>query len=232
LSNPSSSQAMETSALRAGFGGETASVSSSASRVAGTVAAACFAYAMVIAAILPFIRPEYRASVNWISDYAVGRLGWLQTSVFVATSFGVLALLIGLIRSGPSGWIARTGIAFMSILVPGLLVAAWFQTDLPGHPMTQHGLIHNMNALANFLCGVIAALFLAASFGDDLRWRGFRGIALILAVFSVVALVGQIVIDALRLPGTGIGNRVFAGSLMLWLLLTALRVRKVCGAPE
>jgi len=210
--------------------GATDGGSPNASRAAGTAAAACFGYAVLMVAILPFLRTDYDATVNWISDYAVGRFGWLQTSVFVVTSLGVLALLIGLIRAGPAGWIARTGIFFLSVLVPGLIVAALFQTDLPHHPMTQHGLIHTLDALINFLSGLIAALFLAASFGDDPRWRSFRGAALILAVFCVVALVAQIVVDALRLPGTGIGNRVFAGSLILWLLLTALHLRKVADA--
>lgn len=207
--------------------GETGSGVAKMGKAAGTAAAACFGYAVIMVGILPFLRPDYDATVNWISDYAVGPFGWLQTSVFVVTSLGVLALLVGLIRAGPANWIARTGIFFLSVLVPGLIVAALFQTDLPHHKMTQHGLIHTLDALINFLSGLVAALFLAASFGDDPRWRGFRGAALILAVFTVVALVGQILVDALRLPGTGVGNRVFAGSLILWLLLTALHLRKV-----
>jgi hypothetical protein len=194
---------------------------------AATFAAASFTYVILVVAALPYLRPEYDASINWISDYAVGRLGWLQTSVFIGASAGVFALLVGLIRTGPATWIARTGLVFLSVLVPGLLVAAIFQTDLPHHPMTQHGLIHNLDALANFLCGLIAALFLAASFGDDPLWRPFRGTALILAVFTVVALVNQFLTDALRLPWSGVSNRVFAGSLMLWLLLTALHMRRV-----
>lgn len=193
----------------------------------GTVASALFVYVVLVVAILPFLRPEYDASINWISDYAVGRLGWLQSSAFVATGLGVLALLFGLARFGPATWIARTGLAFLAILAPGMCIAALFQTDLPGHHMTQHGLIHNMDALANFLCGLIAALFLSASFGDDPRWRSIRGPALILAVFGVVALVNQFMTDALRLHWGGVANRVFAGSLMLWLLLAALHLRRI-----
>lgn len=201
-------------------------------KTAGTVAAALFAYMIAVVAVLPFLRPEYDGSVNWISDYAVGRLGWLQSSAFVATGVGALVLLIGLIRLGPATWIARTGMVFLGVLAPGMVVAALFQTDLPGHPMTQHGLIHNMDALANFLGGLIAALFLSASFGDDPRWRSFRGPALILAVFGVVALVNQFLTDALRLPWSGVSNRVFAASLMLWLLLAALRLRKVAAGSR
>ncbi|HEX7946253.1 MAG TPA: DUF998 domain-containing protein [Phenylobacterium sp.] len=210
------------------LGGETPNARTA--RLAGTLAAASFTYVVLVVAALPFLRPEYDASVNWISDYAVGRLGWLQTSAFTGTSLGVAALVIGLIRMGPATWIARTGLVFLSVLVPGLVVAALFQTDLPHHPMTRHGLIHNLDALANFLCGLIGALFLAAGFGDDPRWRPFRGTALILAVFSVVALVNQFLTDALRLPWSGVSNRVFAGSLVTWLLLTALHLRRVAAA--
>lgn len=229
LSGQSSSRAIEPpNTSPAGPRGEIPSAPKA--DVTATVAAASFTYVVLVVAALPFLRPEYDASVNWISDYAVGRLGWLQTSAFIGTSFGVLALLIGLMRVGPVNWMARTGVAFLGVLVPGLFVAALFHTDLPGQGPTQHGLIHNMDALANFLCGLIAALFLAASFGDDPRWRAFRGTALIVAIFSVVALVNQFLTDALRLPWSGVSNRVFAGSLMIWLLLTALHMRRVAAA--
>jgi len=95
--------------------------------------------------------------------------------------------------------------------------------------MTQHRLIHNMDALANLLCGLIAALFLSATFWDDARRRNLRGPALILEVFGVVALVNQFMTDALRLHWTGVANRIFAGSLTLWLLLVALHLRRVAA---
>lgn len=233
MNGQGSSQAMEASGASAtGSRMESSGQARKANMAAATLATAGFTYAILVVAALPFLRPEYDASVNWISDYAVGRLGWLQTSVFIGTGFGVLALLVGLVRMGPATWIARTGVVFLSVLVPGLWVAALFQTDLPGHRMTQHGLIHNMDALANFLCGLIAALFLAASFGDDPRWRPFRGTALIVAVVGVLALVNQFLTDALRLPWSGVSNRVFAASLMIWLLLTALYMRRVATAAR
>jgi len=101
---------------------------------AGSVAAALFVYVILAAAALPFLRPEYDGSINWISDYAVGRLGWLQSSAFVATGAGVFTLLIGLVRLGPATWTVRTGLVFLAALAPGMCVAALFQTDLPGHP--------------------------------------------------------------------------------------------------
>lgn len=222
---------METSnPSKAGSRGGSPEATRKANIAAANLAAAGFTYAILVVAALPFLRPEYDASVNWISDYAVGRLGWLQTTAFLSVSFGALALLIGLVRIGPANWIARTGLVFLGVLVPGMCVAALFQTDLPHHPMTQHGLIHNLDALANFLGGLIAALFLAASFGDDPRWRTFRGTALIVAVIAVVTLVNQFLTDALRLPWSGVSNRAFAGSLMLWLLLTALHMRRIAIA--
>jgi hypothetical protein len=55
---------------------------------------------------------------------------------------------------------------------------------------------------------------------------------LILAVFCVVALVNQFLTDALHLHRSGASNRVFAGSLITWLLLTALHLRRVAAATS
>src|SRR5258708_26348051 len=107
-----------------------------------TLASAAFAYVILVIAGLPLLRPDYNMMKNGLSDYAVGRYGWLQTSAFIGMSIGALALLIGLVRTGPKTWIVRTGLVFLAIFVPGIFVAALFKTDLPGAPETQHGLVH------------------------------------------------------------------------------------------
>jgi hypothetical protein len=120
-------------------------------------------------------------------------------------------------------------LVLLAVVVPGIFAAALFTTDLPGEPQTQHGLIHLIDALVNFVAALIATLFLSASFGDDPRWRSFRGVALILSICGVVALVNQFVTATFR--WSGISNRVFAGVLLAWLLLTSLRLRAVAQAP-
>ena len=194
---------------------------------AGTFAAAATIYWAAVIAVLPFLRPDFTPRINWISEYGVGPYGWMQNSAFIAASFGIAALILGLARTGPKSWITTTGLAFLAVMVPGLFISALFHADVRGQADTTHGLIHDLSAFANFIGGVIGQIFLAASFGDDPRWRPIRGPALIIAAFSVLALTNQFLTNALHLPWGGISNRVFAGALTVWWLLAALRVRQI-----
>ena len=71
-----------------------------------TVAIACFAYSalvllvLLVLLVMHVLRPDYAPASHMISDYAVGRYGWVMTSWFLAMSCGSLLLLLGLARSG------------------------------------------------------------------------------------------------------------------------------------
>jgi hypothetical protein len=61
-------------------------------------ATGCFSYAL-----LAILRPDYTLSNHMISDYAVGRFGWIMTTAFVATHhFDPLAQ-----SSAPVRWSAK-----------------------------------------------------------------------------------------------------------------------------
>src|SRR4051794_5639322 len=61
---------------------------------------ACLLYALAVLILLHFLRPDCVPRSHMISDYAVGRFGWLMKSVFVAMSLADLSLALGLARSG------------------------------------------------------------------------------------------------------------------------------------
>jgi len=176
-----------------------------------TVFAASFA--------LPFLKPDFHIQINWISDYAVGRFGWLQKVSFISAALGAASLIIGLRRAGPKSWLCSAGLCFLAICVPGLVVSAAFDTDLPGHAQTQHGVIHVISAGANFLAILLAQILISSSFGDDVRWRPFRAVATALTLLAVIGLVAQFV--TAEAPFSGVVNRVFAGTAMLWLFLVS-----------
>jgi hypothetical protein len=51
--------------------------------------------------VMHVIRPDYTVFYHMISDYAVGRFGWIMTTAFVSVGLGCLTLAIGLLRDGP-----------------------------------------------------------------------------------------------------------------------------------
>src|SRR5207237_9947604 len=82
-----------------------------------------------------------------ISDYAVGRYGWVMTTAFLALSCGNLMLLLGLARIGPSSVVARLGTLLLGIACIGLVLAAIFPTDPEEPRSTEPGDIHTMSFL-------------------------------------------------------------------------------------
>jgi hypothetical protein len=192
---------------------------------AGSLAAATSAYWIAAMFIGPLLKPEFDPRVHWVSEYGVGAQSWMQNSAFFAAGIGILALVIGLSIAGPRSWLCKTGLVLLAVLAPGLVVSGVFHMDLPNQPETTHGLIHDISAYANFVGGVAAQILLAASFGDDDRWRTIRGPAVIVATLCVVVLVTQFLSVQLHFHWSGVINHLFAALLAVWWLLVALRLR-------
>jgi hypothetical protein len=161
-----------------------------------------------------------------ISDYAVGRYGWVMTTWFLATSCGCLMLLLGLARSGPSSVAAQLGTLLLGIASVGLVISAIFPTDLEGAPSTRTGDIHNMSFLVNVGSILLAIVLLSVSFGSQSRWRPYRRTAIALASLVVLAAVLQFLTLHKGAP-YGLTNRLSVTVLLAWLLATSIRLRQL-----
>ncbi len=191
-----------------------------------TVALCLFGYFSVALIALHFVRPDYTPIDHMISDYAVGRAGWLMTSAFVALGFGCLSLSLGLWRMGPRGVSATIGRLLLIVAFLGLMVTATFPTDLETAKDTLHGAIHTLSFLVNIVSISIAAFTLSLSFGAEPRWKSARLPSLLI----VIALIGAFVVQYLTLhrgAPYGFTNRAFVLVVMSWLFFVAFCLRKV-----
>ena len=193
-----------------------------------TLALVLFGYFAVVLVALHVIRPDYTPVDHMISDYAVGRMGWLMTTAFVALGFGCLSLALGLWRSGPKTVSALIARLFLIVVFFGLMVTAAFATDLETAKDTPHGTIHTVSFLVNIVSVLIAALTLTFSFGADPRWKSSRLASLLIAVALIVAFVVQF-LSLHRGAPYGITNRIFVVVFMSWLVFAALRLRRVAA---
>lgn len=194
----------------------------------GSLALACFGYFGLALFALHFLRPDYTPIDHMISDYAVGRLGWIMTSAFLGLSAGCLILAIGLYRFGPQSWLARCGAPPLIVAAIGLAVSAAFPTDLETAKSTHTGDIHTLSFLVNIICTILASGLLSISFGRDPAWRSFQPYAVGGAILVVLAFIAQYLTLHRGAP-YGITNRVFVVVLLAWLLGTAYRLRRVAG---
>lgn len=198
-------------------------------RKAATAAAGAlclFGYFSVALIALHFVRPDYTPIDHMISDYAVGRAGWLMTTAFVALGCGCLGLSLGLWRLGPKTVSATIGRLLLMVAFLGLMVTAAFPTDLETAKDTPHGTIHTVSFLVNIVSITVAALTLSLSFGAEPRWKSARLPSLLL----VVALMGAFVVQYLTLhrgAPYGYTNRAFVFTVISWLVFVAFRLGKV-----
>lgn len=198
--------------------------SRSTSGAFATTAIAFFVYAAVALLTLHFLRPDYAPATNFISNYAVGRYGWVMTSWFIAMSCGLLALAAGLYANGLRSIIARLAIFLFVVAAIGLVVSAIYPTDAPGAPSTPTGAIHDMSFLVNVGSIFIATVLLSVSFGAHPTWRSYRRTAWILTSLILIAFVVQFLTLHKGMP-YGLANRFFVGVLFAWLFAVSFRLR-------
>jgi hypothetical protein len=192
----------------------------------------------VIAQLLP---PHYSPVTQAESDLAVGPYGGVMTANFVVRGLLTLAFLYGLQRTiaAEGGSWARYRRGFAAFLVWGIgaFLLAIFPTDVPATPLSWHGYIHGIVAIPVFIGGALGTYWLATRFGSSPTFRSAEGWATGLAVVTIVLLVVEVVGGlAVRRVADEVGGlleRLFLGSVLLWLFLVsvfALRGRRTTVA--
>lgn len=179
------------------------------------------AIAGLIVVIIHLSNRDYDIISQPMSYYAVGANGYLMQVGILAFAASVLTLSPALARSVPG--LSRTGIAVLQIAGASLVVAAIFPTDVTvdALPITLVGLIHTAASYLFSPCLVTGALLLSRRF-DDVRLRHAPTFAL--AIASWVSLIVLTIVNLLDLQIGGMGQRIFLAMILLWLIVTALRL--------
>jgi hypothetical protein len=191
---------------------------------------------LALLALLHVLDAELDPSWHVISEYALGRHGWLMTLAFasLALSCGALAVAAWPRARGKVG---RLGHGVLAVCAVGLALAAAFPTDpitTPPESATTSGQLHMLGATLGGLVPFAAPL---------VTWSLTRTIASSrerLLLWGAVAIVwiGELVfVGAMTLasddgrlgPGVLVGwpNRLMIVSYCAWLLAVASRL----GAP-
>ena len=190
------------------------------------IAMGCFGYFIVMLVLLHGLRPDYTPVDHMISDYAVGRLGWVMTTAFVALAAGCLTLGLGMAVAGPKSLPGRAAVLLLWVATLGLLVTAIFPTDLETATTTTTGNIHTASFLVNVTSLILCALLFAVGFHKSEDWRGYRWVGWAMAIVVLGAFIAQFLTLHRGAP-YGLTNRLFVAVLMIWFLATARQLRRV-----
>jgi len=194
-------------------------------------------FASVFLAILftlHFLKREFDPAWRMISEYEIGRFGWMMRVAFFCWGASVLALLItiwpALLPIG--GTISRW---WFVLIVLALFGAGIFKTD----PITDdtHSLVNTIHKLCGtivILTFPIAATLAVRSLIHDPLWAVYQGLlifGIILAWIGLVAYFTTIIISRIKDPQAGAvgGPHVYMGwpnrfnvvTYILWIIITA-----------
>jgi hypothetical protein len=189
--------------------------------------------------LLHFLEPEFDPSWRMISEYALGRYGWMMSLAFFCWGGSVLALLIALWPSleGVGGLIAR---GWLILIVAALFGAGIFRTNAITEPATSTA--HNLHALCGaivILTFPIVASLISGNLSRNPPWAQARGQLLwitLLVWFGQLAFFGSIIISNAINPSAGrVGPEVYLGwpnrflvvIYIVWLVIVARQVERI-----
>jgi Protein of unknown function (DUF998) len=195
-----------------------------------TIAAA--ALAIIALAALHALKREIHPSSTMISQYALGRFGWVMALCFGAFSAASASLCVALFGRAPSGH-GLVGLAFLCAAAVGLAMAALFPMDPVSTPRAEMSFTGRMHGVA-FLIGVPSQVLSVLLLSIALGHQGSHASAPLLGLTAVIwlCLVTMITIMAMVGPGKppdpngperflGFPNRLFMIAYGLWLMAVA-----------
>ncbi|MDG6983117.1 MAG: DUF998 domain-containing protein [Nitrososphaerota archaeon] len=178
-------------------------------------------------AVAQSLPPHYSPVSQAESDLAVGPYGYVMTLNFINRGILSLCFLFALMLAANSDDVAshrlRRGSWLFAVWSVGALLLAAFPTDVPPAPLSLHGAIHLVVAVAAFLGGASGALYISLGMAGNRALGKARGVAVPLAYLTVALCV---VVFGGLVPGVatgygGLTERVFLGSLLLWVAVVS-----------
>ncbi|HYW88277.1 MAG TPA: DUF998 domain-containing protein [Chloroflexota bacterium] len=188
--------------------------------------------ALVALTALHVLKPEIHPSRTMISQYALGRHGWVMALCFAAFGTASGFLFAALISSMPS-LVGRIGLAFLLAAAVGLAMAGRFPMDPVSTPRAQMsftGKMHGVAFLIGVPCQILAVLLLSLALGNQTAHASLP--LLTLAGVVWLSLAAMIAVMLIVGPGKqpdpngperflGFPNRLFMVAYGVWLLVAA-----------
>ena len=188
------------------------------------------AVALIALAALHVLKPEVNPSRNMISQYALGRHGWVMAICFAAFAAASACLFVTLIASVPS-LLGHIGLGFLLAAAIGLAMAACFPMDPISTPHAQRSFSGKMHGVA-FLMGVPCQLLAVLLVSLALAETSDASLSLLVLTGIVWLSLGVMIAIMLRVgPGHGPNpsvprlfgwsNRLFMVAYGVWLMVVA-----------
>jgi hypothetical protein len=181
---------------------------------------------LVLLAALFVLKPEIDPAWRFISEYAIGRHGWLMSLAFLSMAACCVATVIALWSQLGIG--GRIGAGLLLIGALGLTLAGIFTTDPITTPMEAQSTSSQLHGLGAILGDGVAlgGTIITVSLLRNKAWRAARGwlIGILALTWIVYAwLMMSMPADGHFGPGVAIGwpSRALMVSYCLWFIVIA-----------
>ena len=212
-----------------------ATISTSAARLA---IVAIVSYQILLIALI-FLRPDLAPSWHTISEWAIGRYGWIMSGGFLISALSYAALFV-MLKSQLDGALGRMGLGTLLICVIGAAGVGIFTTDpMPLHfPLSIRGTLHVIFGTSQLALLPFAALLINLSLArNKAAWRPARRILLWTSGLPLLGFSGFAVYSAIFVfplgpgaygPGVNIGwpSRFAFLTYMLWVATLGFQATK------
>jgi len=215
-----------------------------------TISLIAFAYFVIAVTALYFLNPTYSLIRSFIGNYDLGTYEFLIASTFFSLGLGSLALVIGLYQGmaqSARSWIGLLllGIWGVGMLMAGIfpandggstvphmttvLLAGIFPVEVQATPETVFSFIHIIAILGSLFSLSLTAIVVSWRFKHEEKWRSIYRFSLILALVMIAAsiLLFQAIFLFIRTDWFSLSLNLLTFSNLLWLFLTATRLRFV-----
>ena len=202
------------------------------SLLAARAAIGAAALALIALAALHILKPDIHPSRTMISQYALGRHGWVMALCFAAFGADSGCLFVALIAHVPS-LLGRIGLALLAAAAIGLAMAARFPMDAVSTPrerMSFTGRMHGVAFMIGVPCQILAVLLLSLALGNHPAHASLPLMVLTAVVWlSLAAMIAVMVIVGPGKPPNprgperflGFPNRLFMVAYGVWLMVVA-----------
>lgn len=189
---------------------------------------------IVILILLHFIKPELDPSWNFISEYQVGRYGWLMQVAFIC--LGLSCTILGVSLWKEFNVAGKIGLILLIISAVGMFIGGIFATDpLNTAPkfQTLSGKLHQIGAMLDQI--PFAAIFITIALFKKKNWKIRKWLAfasLVLVWFGFIYFVGsiqnQFPADGKFGPDVLVGwqNRLMIITQALWIVYISFETHK------
>jgi hypothetical protein len=193
----------------------------------------------VLLIILIFLRPDIHPYSNTISEWAIGKFGWLMQVAFFCSALSYLFLFLAL-RKETHGILGKIGLALLFICFVGTAGAGAFVTDpYPPDFTITRTLIHSILGISAMIFLPFAALVINFNLiRNNAEWIKEKNQLKLIAFLPLIAFIGFIIhlnIFVIPLGENAVGENVPIGyppRIMflvyhIWLIMLALKFIKL-----